>query len=158
MLATVRRHAPSVAVAMTTGILVALVVQGVGWGLAFFEEREERNEIRTFLQSMENEVFDDVLLQRGVEGFKNAGMDPAPNRDAVQLTIFSSRLEDFELLISVDATHISQDDRYKIRHQVAQARKRADLLIYSGRSWPVESWYREFFEDVRKQTEWLKQP
>ena len=90
---------------------------------------------------MEKDVFDDASLQRGVDGFKNAGMDPAPNRDAIQLTIFDSWLDDFELLISADATHISHEDRYRIRRQIAQFRKRVELLISSNRSWPVESWF-----------------
>ena len=105
---------------------------------------------------MEETVFDDVMLENAVNGLKNAGADPVPSRDAIQLGVFSSGLEDFDLLLSVGATHISHGDRFNIRFQVAQAKKKVGLLRSSGRIWPVEIWYREIFEQVRKQAKWLE--
>ena len=153
-----RRDALPVSISVLTGLLVSLMVYTVGWAIDFLEESQERNEIRTFLAEMERNVFDEAALRRGVEGFEKAGAKPAPSSDTIRLTIFSRWLDDFELLISVDATHISREDRYKILRQVDGSQEVVQLLESSGRSWPIEGTYGNFFVDVRKQAKWLEQP
>ena len=151
-----RRDALQVGISVLTGLLVSLVVYAVGWAIDFLEERQERNEISMFLAEMERDVFDEAALRRGIDGFEKAGANLAPSPDAIQLTVFSRWLDDFELLISVDASHISREDRYKILRQVNGAEEVVQLLETSGRSWPIEGTYGGFFVAVRKQTKWLE--
>ena len=152
----VRQYGLSIAISMFTGLLVAVVVHGTGWAFGFLEEGRERAEVRTFLHEMEEDVFDHASLMRGAEGFKKAGMNPAPNRNSVQLAVFSGWLDSFGLLISVNATHLPPEERYKILKRISVAQNQVALLKNSGRSRSAESWYRGFFEDVRRQAKWLR--
>ena len=146
MKAIARQHGLSIAISAFTGLLVAVVVHGTGWAFGLLEEGRERAGVRTFLHEMEEDVFDHASLMRGVEGFKKAGMDPAPDRNSVQLAVSSGWLDSFGLLISVNATHLPPEERYKILKRISVTQNQVALLKNSSRSQSAESWYRVFLK------------
>ena len=153
----VRQHGFSVAISVITGLLVAFVVYGVSWASDSFEESQERSDVRTFLDRMEKDIFDDASIIRGVEAATKAGVSPTPNLPSFRFEMFSSWLDSFSLFVSVNTVHLSPDERYDILQHISFTQRLVGNLYISTDRIPTdEGLYRKFFKDLRQKAEWLK--